>query len=99
MGEAIFNQFVRLKNQLVIAAENFGREANMSPVLIPTLSKGMNEQVKLAHKVVDIVDRATRNICGTLLPYNVDRPESSYAQVLFSASTKEDEKFQKTVYV
>ena len=34
MGEADFNQFLRLRNQLVFAAENFGREENLSPVLI-----------------------------------------------------------------
>ena len=38
MGEAVFNQFMRLRNQLVIAAENFDREENLTPVLIPTMS-------------------------------------------------------------
>ena len=58
MGEADFNQFMRLRNQLVYAAENFAREENLTPVQIPTLSKDMDEQLKLAHKVVDVVDRA-----------------------------------------
>ena len=49
-GEAEFNGFIRLKNQLVIAAEKFGREENFSPVLIPTMSKDMDEHLKLAHK-------------------------------------------------
>ena len=53
----------------------------MNPVLIPTMSRDMNEQLKQAHKVVDVVDRKNRKICVTLLRYNVDRPESSYAQV------------------
>ena len=39
MGEADFKQFMQLKNQLVIAAENFGREEQLSRVLIPTMSK------------------------------------------------------------
>ena len=43
MGEADFNHFIRLRNQLAIAAENFVREENLSPVVIPTLSKDMNE--------------------------------------------------------
>ena len=34
MGEADFNQFMRLRNQLVKAAENFTREENLKPVLI-----------------------------------------------------------------
>ena len=59
----------------------------------------MDEQLKLAHKVVDVVDRANRMICVTLLRYNVDMPESSYAQVRLFARTKEDEKFQQVVYV
>ena len=81
MGEADFNQLMRLRNHLVIAAENFAREENLSPVLIPRMSKDMDEQLKLAHKVVDVVDRANRKFCLTLLRYNVDKPESSYAQV------------------
>ena len=36
MGEVNFNQFMRLKNQLVIAAEIFGTNGSFSPVLIAT---------------------------------------------------------------
>ena len=99
MGEADFNQFMRLRNQLVNAAENFARGENLTPVLIPTVSKVIDEQLKLAHKVVDVVVRANRNICLTLLRHNVDKPESSYAQVRLFARKKEDEKFQQVVYV
>ena len=100
MGEADFNQLMRLSNQLVKpAAENFAREENLTSVLIPTMSKDMDEQLKLAHKVVDVVDRAKRKICVTLLRYNVDKPESSYAQVRLFARKKEDEKFHQVVYV
>ena len=99
MGEADFNQFMRLRNQLVNAAENFAREENLTPVLIPTMSRDMDEQLKLTHKVVDVVDRTNRKICVTLLRYNVDNPESSYAQVRLFARKKEDEKFLQVVYV
>ena len=99
MGEADFNQFMRLRNQLVNAAENFAREENLTPVLIPTMSRDLDEQLKLAHKVVDLVDRTNRKICVTLLRYNVDKPQSSYAQVRLFARKKEDEKFQQVVYV
>ena len=58
MGEVDLNQFFRLRNQLVNGAENFAREENSRPVLIPTMSKGIDEQFILAHKVVDEVDRA-----------------------------------------
>ena len=98
-GEADFNQFMRLRNQLVNGAENFAREENLTPVLIPTMSKDMDEPHKLAHKVVDVVDRAKRKICVTLLRYNVYKPESSYNQVRLFARKKEDEKFQEFVYV
>ena len=99
MGETDFNQFMRLKNQLVNAAKNFAREENLTPVLIPTMSRDMDEQLKLAHKEVDVVERTNRKICVTLLRYNVDKPESSYAQVRLFARKKEDEKFQQVVYV
>ena len=94
MGEADFNQFVRLSNQLVNAAENFAREENLTPVLIPTMFKNLDEQLKLAHKVVDIVDRTNRKISVTLLRYNVDKSGSSYAQVRLFAR-KKDGNFNK----
>ena len=81
MAEADSNQFLRLRNLLVNAAEKPAKEANLTPVLIPTMSKDMDEQLKLARKVVEVVDRPNRMICVTLLRYNVDKLESSYAQV------------------
>ena len=59
-GEADFDQVMRLRNQLVNAAENFGREKNLSLVLKPTMSKDMDEQLEQADLVVDVVDRANR---------------------------------------
>ena len=44
MGEADFNQFIRQKNQLVVAADNFLREQTLLPVLQSTLSKDMEER-------------------------------------------------------
>ena len=99
MGEADFNQFIRQRNQLVVAADNFLREENLSPVLQSTLSKDMEEQLKLVHKVIDVVDRPNRRICMTLLRYKVENPETSYAQVRLFGRKKEEEKFQQIVYV
>ena len=99
MGEADFKHFMRLRNQLVKATENFAREESSTPMLIPTMSKHMDEQLKLAHKVVNVVVRANRKICVTLLRYNVHKPGSSYAQVRLFARKKEDKKFQQVVYV
>ena len=67
MGEADFNHFMRLRNQLVNAAENSARDETLNLVLKPTMSKDMDEQLKLAQNVVDVVDRANRKICVTLL--------------------------------
>ena len=63
------------------------------------MSRDMDEQLKLAHKVVDVVDRTNRKVCVTLLRYNVAKPESSYAQVQLFARKNEDEKFQQVVCV
>ena len=63
------------------------------------MSEDTNEQLKLIHKVVDIVDRANEKICVTLLRYNVDKPDSLYAQFWLSARKKQDEKFQQVVKV
>ena len=63
------------------------------------MSIDMDEQLKLAHMVVDVVDRANRKIYVTLLRYSVDKPDSSYAQIRIFARKKEDEKFQQVVNV
>ena len=99
MGEADFNQFIRQRNQMVVAADNFLRQENLSPVLQSTLCKDMEEQLKFVHKVIDVVDRPNRIICVTLLRYKVGNPETSYAQVRLFGRKKEEEKFQQIVYV
>ena len=99
MGEADFKQFIRQRNQLVVAADNFLREQNLSPVLQSTLSKDMEEQLKLVHKVIDVLDRPKQRICVTLLRYKVHNPQTSYAQVRLFGRKKEEEKFQQIVYV
>ena len=72
----------------------------MSPVLQSTLSKDMEEQRKLVHKVVVVVYHPKGRICvALLLSYNVDNPETSYAQVRLFGRKTEEEKFQQIVYV
>ena len=99
MGEANFNQFIGQRNQLVVALNNFLTEQNLSPVLQATLSKDMAEQLKLVHKAIDVVDCPNRKICVTLLRYNVDNPQTSYAQVRLFGRKMEEQKFQQIVYV
>ena len=59
----------------------------------------MEEQLKLVHKVIDVVDRSNRKICVTLLRYKPDNPDTSYAQVRLFGRKKEEEKLQQIVYV
>ena len=95
MGEADFNQFVRQRNQLVAAADNFLRERNLSPTLQSTLSKDSEEQLKLVHMVIDVVDHPSRRICVTLLRYKVDNPETSYCS---SIQTEEGGRKISTIF-
>ena len=80
---------------MIIGSENFGREENLSPVLIPTVSKDRDEQIKLAHRVVDILDQASGKISVNLLRSNVKKPQNQHAQVRLFAKKKEDEKCQQ----
>ena len=86
-----------VEESLVIAEENFAREENLSPVLIPTLSKDMGEQLWLVNRIVDGNERTIRKISVILLRDSVDKPESSYAQVQLLARKTEDEKIQQSV--
>ena len=99
VGEADFNQFIRERNQLVVAPDNLLREQNLSSVLQSTLSKDMEEQLNLVHRVIDIVHRPNRRICVTLLRYKADNTDTSYAPVRLIGRKKEEEKFQQNVYV
>ena len=99
MGEADFNHFIRQRKQLVVAADKFFREQKLSPVLQSTLSKDMEEQLKLVYKVIDVVDRPNKRVCVTLLRYKVNNPETSYAHVRLFERKRGEEKFQQFVYV
>ena len=99
MGEADFNQFIRLRYQLVVAVRDFSKEEILPPVQVKLLAKDMEEQLKLTHKVVEVVDRPHRKICVTMLHYNVEKPETSYVQVRLFGRRKDEEKFNQIVYV
>ena len=99
MGENDFNQFIWQTNQLVVEANLFFREQKLPPFLQPALSKDMEEQLKLVHNVIDIVDCPKRRVCVTLLRYKVDKPETSYAQIWLSGRMTVEKKFQQFVYV
>ena len=81
MGEADFNEFIRLRSQLVNAVRDFCTEENLPPVQMKLLAKDMEEQLKYRNKVVEVLDRPDRKICVIMLRYNVEEPDTSYVQV------------------
>ena len=99
IGGTDFNQSIRQRKQLAVAADIFLKEQSLPSVLQSTQSKDMEEQLKLVNKVIDAVDRPNRRICVTLLRYKVENPETSYAQVRLFGRKKEDENFQQILYV
>ena len=46
---------------------------------MPTTNEDVKEKLKLFHKEADVVDVPSRKAHETLVQYNVDNPESSYA--------------------
>ena len=70
MGEADSNQFIRLRNQLVLKVREFSKDESLPPVQVKLLD--MEGQLKLTHRVVEVVDRLHRKICVTMLRYNVE---------------------------
>ena len=99
MGETDFNQFIRLRNHLVVAFRDFNKEENPYPVQVKLLAKDMEEQLKVTHKIVKVIDRPHRKFCVTMLRYNVEKPEPSYVQVRLFGRRKDEEKFNQIVYV
>ena len=95
LGEADFNQFIRQRNQLVVAADNFLKEQNLFPVLQSTLSKDMEEQLKLVHKVIDVVDRSNRRICVTLLRYKWTIQTAPMLKFAYSDGRRRKKNFSK----
>ena len=70
-------------------------ERKIGPQCKHTMSEDMEEQLKLAHKVVEVVDRANRKVCVTLLRYKVDKPENFYSQVRLVARISRTRSFNK----
>ena len=99
MGESNFNHFLWLRNQLVLAAENFGGDQKFSPIQVKTMSRDTEEQLKVVHELVVVVDSPYRKIFVTLLQINVDKKGSSCAQIRIIAIKNEEEIFQLIVCV
>ena len=50
---------MRLRNQLVVTAENYKLGENLSPKQIQSLSKDVDEQLNRAHQVVNNIYQLT----------------------------------------
>ena len=57
----------------------------------------MEDQLKLVHKVIDVVDRPNKRTCVTFLRYMLDKPETSFAQIRLFGWKKEEEEIQQIV--
>ena len=66
---------------------------------VKLLAKDTEEQLKLTHKVVEVVDQPHRKICVTMLRCNVEKPETSYVQVRLFGRRRDEENFNQIVYV
>ena len=99
MGEMDFRQLIQNRNRLAIAAAEFAKAQNLTHIKPPLYSRDYETQQTLAHKVVEAVNRSHRKIIITMLRYNVDDPNTAYAQVrLFTRRTLEDT-FTQTAFV
>ena len=87
--------FKKEENKEYRLAQNFSKEESLTPVQVKLLAKDMEEQLKLTHKVVLVVDRPHREICVTMLRYNVEKPETSYVQLRLFGRRKDEEKFNQ----
>ena len=80
MAKAVLSKLLRLRIRPDVTAENMSREDILSPVQMLTTSKEIDEQLKLARKVVDFVDISNRKNCVTLMWCSGTALESSSAQ-------------------
>ena len=90
-------QFLRLQNQLILAADNFIKEENLPYINVVGLSRDIDNQLKHVHRVIEIAEGAKRKVCVTMQRYKEDNPETSYAQIRLFTRRTEEENFQQLV--
>ena len=56
LGQYDFRQLLRLRHQLIVAADTFTKEENLSYINVVGLSKDIDEQLKRVHKVIEIAE-------------------------------------------
>ena len=79
-GEAIFNQFKSTQKELVFQQKMLEERKTITSSESNKVH-GSERTNLYAHIPVDVVKRADRKICQTMLRYSADKPKSSYAQV------------------
>ena len=63
LGQCHFKEFLRLRNQLIVAADNFTKEENLPYIIVVGLSRDIDEQLKHVHKVIVIAEGTKRKVC------------------------------------
>ena len=95
MGESDFHQFIRMRNQLVVAVRDFSKEENRPPVHLKLIPKRHGGATQTYTQSCEVVDLPHRKICITMLRYSVEKLETSYVQVRFFGTRKDGRKFNQ----
>ena len=98
MRESDFKQFMQLRNRLDITTEKFSGKQNLSLVHIPTISKDMDDQLRLAQRVVDVVIVPREKYLWLCALKSGQAREFIFSSQM-NCKKKEEEKFQQTVCV
>ena len=98
MEKAKFNQFIWLRNQLVIASQIFGRDERVFLVLMPTMSKKGWTTQSNPQGGWRCRSPLQKDLCDSI-PLDLGQARDCICQVLLFAGKKEDVKFQQYVYV
>ena len=103
ISEKDFNDFMRMKDELLVATTEFAtvQGLQLQPITIGPFAREMETQLKMAHKVYNVVDLSHRRICVTMLRYKVKIPKTSYVQIRLFTPDKDFQagRFQQIVYV
>ena len=84
-ADSNFKRFVGPRNQPIFATENVTKKQNMSPFELQREPKDKDEQLKIAHKTIKVVDRSNRMTRVNPLQFNLLMLERKYHEVLIFA--------------
>ena len=94
MGDSDSNQFMPLRNQLIVVVDNFGGDRKRFPTQTTTVSKEMEDKLTLVQEKNQVVGRRNDANFLILMQNKMNEPESSYAQFRLFARKNEEKKFQ-----